>query len=147
MQAFTPTRKPPAYPGTSLLGLKAKTLLELGDAVEHGFKPDAVDRFSKHLNLTLGETLKLVRLSESTFHSYRRNNRALGSDTSANLYRLAQVTEAAEHYFEDRDQARAWLRTPRVTFGQKTPLQFALLPGGADYVTTVLSRLEHGVYT
>lgn len=147
MQAFTPTRQPPTLPGTTLLGLRASNLIELGDAVRSGFKAATVDLFAKHLGLTLGETLALVDLSESTFHSHRRNNRAISADTSANLYRLAQVTEAAERYFESVPKAHMWLQTRRVTFGGKTPLQFALLPSGAEYVTTVLSRLEHGVYT
>ncbi len=147
MQAFIPSREPPTLPGTTLLGLRASNLIELGDAVQSGFKPATVDLLAKHLGLTLSETLALVDLSESTFHSYRRNKRAMSADASANLYRLAQVTEAAERYFESVPKAHAWLQTPRVTFGGKTPLRFSLLPGGAEYVTTVLSRLEHGVYT
>lgn len=144
---FTPTRTVPALPGASLLGLKATTLVELGNAVDEGFTTTALERFAKHLGLTLGETLDLIRLSESTYHSYRRKGKALSADDSANLYHLARVTEAAEHYFQSVTDAHRWLMTPRVTFGGKTPLQFALLPSGAEYVTTVLSRLEHGVYT
>lgn len=144
---FTPTRTAPALPGTALLGLQATTLLELGEAVDEGFKTTALERFARHLGLTLGRTLDLIRLSESTYHSYRRKNRPLNADDSASLYHLARVTEAAEHYFESVKEAHQWLMTPRITFGNKTPLQFALLPGGAEYVTTVLSRLEHGVFT
>ena len=120
--------------------------MELGDAVQNGFEPATVELFAMHLGLTLGETLELIQLSQSTFHSYRRNKRPMNAASSANLYRLAQVTEATERYFESVPKAHAWLQTPRVTFGGKTPLQFALLPSGAECVTTVLSRLEHGVY-
>lgn len=144
---FTPTRTAPALSGTTLLGLKATSLVELGEAVSEGFKTAALERFARHLGLTLGETLDLIRLSESTYHSYRRKGRPLSADDSANLYHLARVTEAAEHYFQSVTDAHQWLMTPRLTFGDKTPLQFALLPGGAEYVTTVLSRLEHGVST
>jgi putative toxin-antitoxin system antitoxin component (TIGR02293 family) len=147
MRPFTPTRSPPAFPGTSLLGLKARTLLEVGEAVENGFETETVKRLAKHLNLTLEEALELVQLRESTFHSYQRDKKRLRSEVSTNVYQLAQITEAAEQYFENTPRAHAWLRTPRATFGGKSPLQFALLPGGAEYVTTVLSRLEHGVYT
>jgi putative toxin-antitoxin system antitoxin component (TIGR02293 family) len=146
MMTFVSTRPPPTMPGTSLLGLKANSIIELGDAVEEGFKPEVLTRFADHLELSLGEALQLLDIKESTYHLYKRTKRRLNRDDSANLYQLAQVTEAAEAYFEDRRRARTWLQTPRSTFGQKTPLQFALLPGGAEYVTTVLSRLEHGVY-
>lgn len=144
---FTPTRTVPPLPGTSLLGVKASTLLDLGEVVRSGFPPIAFERFAKHLGLTLGELLSLIGLSESTYHSHRRTSRSINADTSAHLYQLARVTEAAELYFEEPSAAHDWLRAPRQTFGHFTPLQFALLPGGAEYVTTVLSRLEHGVYT
>ena len=147
LHTFTPTRAAPPLPGTTLLGLKASTLLDLGSAVHIGFKPEAIERFAKHVGLTLRETLLLVGLSESTYHSYRRRGRTINPDTSANLYQLARVTEAAEGYFEHQQAAHSWLQIPRPTFGNRTPLQFSLLPGGAEYVTTVLSRLEHGVYT
>jgi putative toxin-antitoxin system antitoxin component (TIGR02293 family) len=146
-QTFTPTRPVPALPGASLLGLNATNLLELGAAVGEGLSPEAPPRLARHLGLTLGQMLDLIGLSESTYHSHRRKGRSLGSDSSARLVHLARVTEAAEGYFEDAAVARQWLLTPRLTFGNQTPLQFALLPGGAEYVTTVLSRLEHGVYT
>lgn len=144
---FTPTRTVPPLPGTTLLGLKATTLLELGDAARQGFQTAALERFARHLGLTLGDTLDLIRLSESTYHSYRRKGKPLSSDDSTQLYHLARVTEAAEGYFQSVTEAHRWLMTPRATFGDHTPLQFALLPGGAEYVTTLLSRLEHGVYT
>jgi putative toxin-antitoxin system antitoxin component (TIGR02293 family) len=146
-QTFSPTRTVPALPGTSLLGLKATTLLDLGDAVHAGFEPTTLQRLAQHIGLSIGETLALIGLSDSTYHSYRRNGRALSPDVSTHLYQLARVTEAAEAYFENAPAAHAWLQTARPTFGHRTPLQFALLPGGAEYVTTVLSRLEHGVYT
>ena len=147
MQAFTPTRTPTPLLGTALLGLDASSLIELGAAVEQGFDPSAVRRLANRLELSLGAALKLLEVKESTFHLYKRENRRLNRDDSAHLYRLAQVTEAAEAYFESAERARAWLQTPRLSFGNKTPLQFALLPGGTEYVLTVLSRLEHGVYT
>ena len=146
-QTFTPTRTPPALPGASLLGLKATTLLDLGDAVHDGFDPVTLERLANHLGLSLGDTLDLIGLSPSTYHSHRRQTRPIKPEVSASLYHLARVTEAAEHYFGNTKAAHTWLQTPRVTFGSRTPLQFALLPGGAEYVTTVLSRLEHGVYT
>ncbi|MCY1703960.1 type II RES/Xre toxin-antitoxin system antitoxin [Deinococcus sp. SL84] len=145
-QTFTPTWTPPPFPGTSLLGLDASTLLELGDAVDQGFQSAALEGLARHLGMTLGQMLALLGISESTYHSRRRSGRPLSADDSAALYHLARVTEAAEQYFTDPAEAHRWLGAPRVTFGNRTPLQFALLPGGAEYVTAVLGRLEHGVY-
>lgn len=144
---FTPTRPVPPLPGTTLLGLKATTLIELGDAVETGFKTTTLERLSKRLGLTLSEMLKLIGLSASSYHEHVRAGRPIRSTLSGQLYQLACVTEAAEAYFEDPAEAHTWLKTPRATFGGRSPLQFALLPGGPGYVTTILDRLEHGVYS
>lgn len=104
-QIFTPTRPVPPLPGTSLLRLKATTLLELGDAVQTGFQPTVLEAFGKHLGLNLGEALGLLGLSESTYHSYRREKRPIKPDISVSLYQPARVTEAAEAYFENVQDA------------------------------------------
>lgn len=146
-QTFTPTRPVPTLPGVSLLGLDATSLLELGDAVQGGLSTSALEGFAGHLKLPVSDVLELVDLSPSSYFSYKRRGKAFGAETGARLYHLARVTEAAERYFESVTQAHAWLIEPRTTFGGRSPLQFALLPGGAEYVITVLGRLEHGVYT
>jgi putative toxin-antitoxin system antitoxin component (TIGR02293 family) len=146
-QKFTPTRKAPPLPGTTLLGVRARTLIALGQEIDQGFSTSAVAEFSRHLSLTLEETLGLLRVSDSTYHSHKRQQKPLRPETSAHLYQLARVTEAAEDYFEHKDAAHAWLQTPRATFGGQTPLQFARLPGGAEYVSHVLGRMEHGIPT
>jgi putative toxin-antitoxin system antitoxin component (TIGR02293 family) len=143
---FTSSRTPIPLEGASLLSLDVSNLLELGAAVTSGFPTKTLEGFAKHLHMTLGEMLTLLDFSESTYHSYRRNQRPLNSETSAKLYSLARVTEAAEQYFENATEAHTWLLTCRITFGNQTPLQFALLPLGADYVITVLNRLEYGVH-
>ena len=144
---FTPTRPVPPLPGTTLLGLKATTLIELGEAVETGFKTTALERFGKRIGLTLSDTLKLIGLSASSYHEHVRAGRPIRNTLSGQLYQLACVTEAAESYFEHDTEAHTWLKAPRATFGGRSPLQFALLPGGTAYVQSILNRLEHGVYT
>lgn len=146
-QIFKPTRAAPPLPGVSLLGLNATSLLELGDAVQRGLSTDALERFAAHLGLPVSEVLTLLGLPHSTYFGYKRRGRTFGADTGAQLYRLARVTQVAEQYFESVTLAHAWLQAPRATFAQRTPLQFALLPGGDEYVVTVLGRLEHGVYS
>ncbi len=147
MQAFIPTRPAPAPPRVSLLGLKATTILEVGEAVENGFATSLVKRFASHINASLQDTLKLLDISKRTFHQYQRHKKPLSRSVSINVLLLAQITEAAEQYFEDKTNAHAWLATPRTTFGGTTPLQFSLLPNGAEYVRAVLNKLEHGVVT
>jgi len=60
VQTFTPTRTVPALPGASLLGLKATTLLNLGEAVHNGFELSTLEQLTKHVGLSLGEMLSLM---------------------------------------------------------------------------------------
>ena len=146
-QTFTPSRPVPPLPGASLLGLKSTSLLELGDAVEGGLPTAALERYAEHLGLPVSGLLELIGLSPSTYFGHKKKGKTLSTETGAQLYHLARVTDAAEHYFEDVSAAHAWLKARRQSLGGRTPLQFALLPAGAEYVITLLGRLEHGVYS
>ncbi len=146
MEKFNPQIIPEYLPGVLLLGLKADNLFDLGQAVQSGFAIEAVETLHQTLGVTLSELLKLIDLSESTYHHYRRQKRFLPSEFSLKLYWLARVLEQAEMFFEDKAKAIIWLKTPRAIFRDLTPLQCTSLPDGTAYVVTVLNRLEHGVY-
>ena len=125
--------------------VKATQPLELGDAVEAGLPMAALERYTEHLGLPVSGLLELIGLSPSTYFSHRKKGKTLSTETGAQLYHLARVTDAAEHYFEDVPSAHAWPKAQRQSLGGHTPLQFALLPAGVEYVITLLGRLEHGV--
>ncbi len=146
MKKFNPQITPTYLPGALLLGLKVDNLFDLGQAVQTGLAIQAVETLGQSLGLTLSEILKLINLSESTYHHYRKQQRFLPSEFSVHLYQIARVLEQATMFFEDKTKAIIWLKTPRTIFRDFTPLQCTILPDGAAYVITVLNRLEHGVY-
>ncbi|GGK39127.1 antitoxin [Deinococcus malanensis] len=130
-----------------MLGINAKSIIELSEVLDQGFTVSCAERVIHHLGLPLNAALKIMGVSPTTFHSYRREERLLRPETSRALYELASLAETAEAYFEEDDAAHRWLRTPSASFGGKTPLEYAGVPGGAAYVETLLHRLEHGVYS
>ena len=142
---FTPTRTQKALPGTQILGLKAKSEINLIEVLAAGLEPERAERLAKHLDLSLIELLELTGIKSSTYHDRKKRGRPLSSEESERLYRLAKMAESAETYFESKEAARRWLAHPKVALGGKAPLVFGHTAEGAAYVLALLGRMAHGV--
>jgi putative toxin-antitoxin system antitoxin component (TIGR02293 family) len=58
---------------------------------------------------------------------------------------LARVIAAAEHVWNDRDDAREWLTKPHPESGNRRPLESAAIELGARRVEELLDRLFYGI--
>ena len=45
------------------------------------------------------------------------------------------------------EQARRWFSNPKRALGNKTPMEFCDTELGAEEVTNLLGRIEHGVFS
>lgn len=142
---FTPTREPNALPGLRILGLEAKSEVQLVEALDGGLSPESAERLARHLNLSLTRLLELAGIKSSTYHDRKKRGRPLSPEESERIYRLAKLAEAAEGYFEDRAAAQRWLEHPKVALGGRSPLAFGRTAEGAAYVLALLGRMAHGV--
>lgn len=143
---FVPSHRPAPLPGTTAVGLRANSLLELTDGIRRGLKPEVVTRLARSVDATTTEILGAISLSSSSYHEAVRKGRNLSPEVSSRVYQAARVAETAERYFEDPVLARAWLKRPRPEFGDRTPLSYGVTPEGAEHVITVLARAAHGIY-
>jgi putative toxin-antitoxin system antitoxin component (TIGR02293 family) len=142
---FTPTHKSNALPGLRILGLDAKSEVQLVEVLAAGLEPERAERLARHLDLSLTRLLELAGIKSSTYHDRKKRGRPLSSEESERIYRLAKLAEAAEAYFEDKVAARRWLEHPKVALGGKSPLAFGRTAEGAAYVLALLGRMAHGV--
>ncbi len=142
---FTPTHKSNPLPGLRILGLEARSEVQLVEALDGGLDPESAERLAQHLNLSLTRLLELAGIKSSTYHDRKKRGRPLSSEESERIYRLAKLAEAAEGYFEDEAAARRWLEHPKVALGGKSPLAFGRTAEGAAYVLALLGRMAHGV--
>ena len=46
-----------------------------------------------------------------------------------------------------RESAAEWLKTPNLSLGDKTPLEYADTEVGAREVENLLGRIDYGVYS
>lgn len=109
-----------------------------------------IDVLSRRLEVPTVTLLKLLNISESTYHTKKKERSDLAGETARDLLRLARVTQATETVYGDElAKAHLWLSRPRVTLGSaehpRSPLEFALLPGGEAYITNYLGQMQHGI--
>lgn len=133
--------------GARTLGVQVNGTGDFHRLYEAGLPATTVKRMAEALGMQLQVLLPMVDLTSSTYANYRRRRVIPNKHVSNALIDLATVYEAAEEFFGNADDARRWLQAPSPTFNGKSPLEYARYPGGQEYVTTVLARIEAGVHT
>ncbi|MFP6557069.1 antitoxin Xre/MbcA/ParS toxin-binding domain-containing protein [Paraburkholderia sp. B3] len=88
-----------------------------------------------------------IGMSERALQHGRRTDRLLDSNASDRLLRLAIVTEQAIDVFGSQQAAERWLTTPATGLGMRKPIDLLQSSAGSQLVTTVLARIDRGVYT
>ena len=126
-----------------VLGVKARTLSDLADAVEKGLPKQALSRTAKRVFVERGTARKFLArvVPEATFKRRVR----LTVQESERTERLARVIAAAEFVWDDRSQAHRWLTTPHAELDNRSPLDIALTDLGARQVEIVLDRIFYGL--
>ncbi len=134
-----------------------RTLLErvLGEAasgdeaferIEEGLETRVLENFLElvpETRLALGGVL---RLSERTL-ARRRSEGRFTPEESDRLYRLIELYAQAADVLESVEAADEWMNSPAVALGGRTPLAYAHNEAGARRVSTILTRIEHGVFS
>lgn len=142
----------PETPGSSLdgltiLGLRARSTLELLEKVERGFSYATFVRLQRAIDLPTQDLADFVQIPARTLLRRKETGR-LRSDESDRLLRVSRLLERAIELFEgDAAAARNWLASPAKALAGHAPLDFARTEAGAREVESLIGRLEHGVNT
>lgn len=75
----------------------------------------------------------------------RRAGAALTAEESARVERVARVVALAEHVWEDRAKAQAFLARPHALLEERAPLDVAGTELGARRVERLLQQLEYSL--
>lgn len=129
-----------------ILGLAAtvRTLRGLETAVLAGLPKRSLERLSARLyeDRKAAAAYKYRVVPRAT---WKRRSRRLSVEESERTERVARVLAAAEHVWDDRGQAREWMRRPHGELGGKTPLEAAGTELGARRVEGLLDGLYFGL--
>jgi putative toxin-antitoxin system antitoxin component (TIGR02293 family) len=115
--------------------------------IRKGLPVSSVERVMKGLGIKATESLlPIIGMSSRTYARRKQSNQALTPLESDRLYRLAKIESMAEDVLGDKETANDWLQSPNRALGT-VPLTLLDTEAGTEQVETVLTRIEHGVYS
>lgn len=118
--------------------------------VKHGLPLREFDGLRELLDLTVEDLAVRIGISPATLSRRRREPEGgrLDPEHSDRLMRYARLYWQAVQLLDGHEEsARAWLKRPARALDGVTPLDFADTEVGGREVETLITRLEHGVYT
>lgn len=129
--------------GKAILGRRVRSVGDLEKTISLGLPKQALRITVERVYLGAGEARRAMFriVPEATF---KRRTR-LSHDESERTERLARMIAAAEHVWNDREDAREWLTKPHPELGKRTPLESAATELGARRVEELLDRLFYGI--
>lgn len=129
-----------------LLGLRTYDLPRVLKAIEQGLSFSAMERLHRNVGLSFEELGELVQISRRTLARRKQEGKFLPEE-SDRLVRAARLFAKALELFDgNSEESRKWFMTPQVALGRAVPLTFARTEVGAREVSTLIDRLQQGVF-
>ncbi|HKW76326.1 MAG TPA: antitoxin Xre/MbcA/ParS toxin-binding domain-containing protein [Terriglobales bacterium] len=129
--------------GSGVLGHRIRTIRDLEETVSNGLPKQALRTTVERVYGSVGDARRAMFriVPEATF---KRRTR-LSASESERTERLARVIAAAEHAWNNQEDAREWLTRPHPELGKRSPLQSAMTELGARQVEELTERLFYGI--
>lgn len=146
-------KQKPQVPRADVLAEETAALYGSAGAVarvKHGLPLREFDGLRELLDLTVEDLAVRIGISPATLSRRRRepDGGRLDPEHSDRLMRYARLYWQAVQLLDGNEEsARAWLKRPARALDGATPLDFADTEVGGREVETLITRLEHGVYT
>lgn len=116
------------------------------EMIDAGLETSVLDNFLAVFPQATSAIGKVLGLSERSLARRRSQGRFTPTE-SDRLYRLVELFDLASTVLEGVEAAAEWMSSPAVALSGRTPLEYAHNEAGARRVTTLLQRIEHGVYS
>ncbi len=133
--------------GSVSIGIITDDLESLIDEIKKGIPYTSFETLQKTVGISQKSLADAINIKNRTL-SRRRRELKFHSDESERLLRIGRIVDRTLGLMNnDIKLAKEWLTTPAFALGGKTPLEFADTEPGANEVTTLIGRLEHGVFS
>ncbi len=119
---------------------------DLIDAVKAGLSTDVFRTLVGALSISEASLASVTGISGTTL-TRRKRSGYLSPAESEHVLRIATLLDRARQVFENAEGAAEWLKTPNLSLGDKTPLEYADTEVGAREVENLLGRIDYGVYS
>ena len=127
--------------------MTAPQFLVTDEATRAGLPINSATNLMETWHIPVGRFAELLGLSD---RHWRRISKTQGSLRMIESDRLARVQKILEHVrevFKTEDSAEHWLKTAVAALDGRTPLSMLDTDAGIEGVRTVLTRIEHGVFS
>lgn len=113
--------------------------------IRQGESRSRVDEVAGRIGLTDKEMAKILNLSERSLHR-QAADKTLDSNKTERLLLLEELIQHGLSTFDERQDVFArWLRAPRPSLGNVTPVSLLDTIAGFGFVDDELSRIEEGM--
>ncbi|NJL51226.1 MAG: DUF2384 domain-containing protein [Hydrococcus sp. SU_1_0] len=89
----------------------------------------------------------ILGISESTQFRYEKNNPVLNPNLGDRWGRCIKIIKQAQELFEDEQETRRWLSTPKQALNNKIPLELLDTDSGCRQVEKMLMQASYGVFS
>ena len=132
--------------GFSIPGVTTGDLMVCVTAIKRGLPVKVVDDLCRELEVSRSTLAKKVGIPERTLVRRMQGER-LSPGQSERMVRLARMFNHTIQVMGSKDRARLWLKSPRSQLNDHAPLEMADTEFGAEEVSRLLGRIEHGVFS
>jgi len=114
------------------------------DAIRIGFPAGMIKDAGIYFDVPAQRIRSIARLPETTAHTLVKRGALMDAAASERMWRLADLMSLAQVVFDDENAAKAWLRTPNLTFHDTAPMDYLDTEPGAIAVRQVLNAIATG---
>ena len=101
---------------------------------------------ANRLDLNREVVREILGVSESSQFRYEKNNPKLKTNLADRWSRVVKTVELAEELFEDDEEIKKWLSTPKAAFNGNCPLDMLSTEAGSRQVEQLLLQASYGVF-
>ena len=120
---------------------------ELIESTRHGVAASLLDELASSLGVDRRSVANVLHISERTLSRRLQQKSRLTPEESDRAIRLARVFAKAKDTFGQQSKAAHWFQSPNRALGGSTPFELMDTGGGAEWVLTILGRIDYGVYS
>lgn len=128
------------------LGEEYQEPLDLIFEARQGIQKSAFNHLQIQMGVSQKELAEMLHLTPRTLQRLRDEEK-LPIAASGQLLEIARVFKMAGEILDDNELARRWFRTAIPALNNEAPLHLMDTPAGIRWVSTVLGRMEYGVYS
>ena len=133
--------------GRKTLKRKVESDTDLRAFTRSGLPVGTLPALAKKLGVERKRLARVVGISERTLSRRLASESRLSPEESDRTMRLARVTAHAIEVFGDSERAAHWMSRPNLVMDGEAPLTLLDTDAGAQWVDTILGRIEYGIFS